>query len=102
MDKNTFKKKKGLFSDLCDKNKAYTDWINKEKEDQLIKKKNSVSKSMSVPATKKLNIPYYKLMIQNKTPQKKESKVLTNAREIINVERLYKIKNYLTEAGIKL
>jgi len=92
------------------------DWINKEKADQLIKKKNdlvltiqelknntnSVSKSMSVPATKKFNMPYYKLMIKTKSPQKKESKVLTKAREMINVERLYKIKNYLMEAGIKL
>ena len=47
----------------------------------------------------------HSITINNKntsTISKKESSILTKTREIINVERLYKIKNYLIESGLKL
>jgi len=106
-----------MFSDLSDKNRAFMEWKKKENHDNLMLKKLAEKNGKSSPKTTKikkpLNPPYYKLMgptkhsitINNKntsTISKKESSILTKTREIINVERLYKIKNYLIESGLKL
>jgi len=98
MDKSGFKKKKELFSDVCDKNKAFMDW----KRDLLaieLQKKNEINMNISNSSIKinermvetskvldnekkrRLLPPYYTLMTtyrHNKVENNKISNFLIN------------------------
>ena len=69
-----------------------------------LKDLTATGKSNKLTITKnQLNKPYYLLMEKSKlVKDTKPASILDRTREVINVERLYKIKNYLIEAGLKI